>query len=380
MKVALLGLGNVGRAVYEILIAKASDIFQSNEITIKYILVRDKAKYKDVEQNLLTTNFSEIVNDPEIEVVIEMMGASISFEYMYLALSKKKHVITANKEVIAQKYEVLQSLAMKKRVKLLFEASVGGGIPIVHTLLNSAPFNQITEIRGILNGTTNFILTSMHKEHLEFDSALALAQKKGFAEADPTADLEGLDAVRKIAILSMIGYGTKIKLEDIYHYGIRKVTKKMVEIIDLLGYRLKFVASSIFENDGVIIAVEPVMVKGDAILANVDYEYNIVEYKGKGCATQMMYGKGAGPVTANAIVFDLGLILADYKQNFLPTRALTTTNKGPMQRYIIKPLKPILREKTEKNFKEFIITKPIMKEELLKELPNIEFYARILED
>ena len=378
MNVALLGLGNVGKAVFDILAKKEASIFKNHDINVKYVLVRN-VENKNIDKSLLTTNFEEIVNDDDVEVVIEMMGAKVSYEYMKRALQAGKHVITANKEVIANHYVELQSIAMAKRVKLLFEASVGGGIPIVHTMLNSAPFNNITKIEGILNGTTNFILTSMHKEKIEFDEALRLAQIKGFAEADPTADLEGLDMVRKIAILSMICYNSTINLDDIYHCGIKNVDKNIVEVIDLLDYKLKFIASSSLDENGVNITVEPIVIRNTELLANVDYEYNLVRYHGDGCATQMMYGKGAGPTTANSIVFDLGLVLSDYKQKFMPSFSYKCNgNKFIKAKYLIKANVDLDEDIIEKNLGNVVITKEISGE-ALNSIESIEFYARIID-
>lgn len=379
MNVALLGLGNVGRAVFNILEKKEAPIFQNYDVHVKYVLVRNKAN-KNIDPNLLTNDYARIINDNDVDVVIEMMGAPVSYEYMKLALLAGKHVITANKEVIAEHYVELQQIAMKKKVKLLFEASVGGGIPIVHTLLNSAPFNHISSISGILNGTTNFILTSMHKEKISFKEALELAQQRGFAESDPTADLEGLDMVRKISILSMICYNSTIKLNDVYHYGIKNVTKDIVEVIDLLDYRLKFMASSSLDENGINITVEPIAIKTTDLLANVDYEYNIVLYSGEGCATQMMYGKGAGPTTANSIVFDLGLVLSDYRQKFMPNDSIACNgNKNIKSKYIIKN-KPGFDDKLiEKIIGDVVITKTISGDQLSAQSEYIDFYARIVE-
>ncbi len=380
MNVALLGLGTVGRAVYDIIIKKQVAIFKKEEINISHILVRNKAKYFNIPSYLLTTNYDDIINDSSVDVVIEMMGASVSFEYMKKALLAKKHVITANKEVIAMHYECLQKIAIENGVKLLFEASVGGSIPIVHTLINSAPFNDITSIKGILNGTTNFILTSMQNEHLTFDDALKLAQEKGFAEADPTADLEGLDMVRKIAILSMICYGCPIDINKIYHYGISKVTREIVEISNLLGYNLKFVASSYKIDDKISICVEPVLLKQNQLLATVEYEYNLVEYCGKSSGIQTMYGKGAGPNTCNSILFDLGLLVNEYKQDFMPSNSYEIVgNKGIKAKYFIQPKGKIDSYFVNKNFKKFIISKDLSSEELQHLMPSILFYARIID-
>ncbi len=379
MNVALLGLGNVGKAVYDILAKKEADIFKNYDVNVKYVLVRN-TQNKNIDPSLLTTDFNLILEDESIDVVIEMMGASVSYEYMKKALLASKHVITANKEVIANHYVELQSIAIENSVKLLFEASVGGGIPIVHTLLNSAPFNHITKIEGILNGTTNFILTSMHQEKIEFENALRLAQEKGFAEADPTADLEGLDMVRKIAILSMICYNSQIDLNKVYHYGIKNVDKEIVDVIDLLDYKLKFVASSSLTSKGINISVEPVALKKSDILANVDYEYNLIRYHGEGCATQMMYGKGAGPTTANSIVFDLGLVLSDYRQKFMPLSSLDCLGNDLLEaRYIIKIKEGFDFSFVEKSLGDMVITKTISGEVLNQLIPFICFYARIME-
>lgn len=379
MNVALLGLGNVGKAVFDILSKKEADIFKNYEVNVKYVLVRNVAN-KNIDPELLVTDYDLIVNDPSVDVVIEMMGASVSYDYMKKALLASKHVITANKEVIAEHYTELQAIAMQNRVKLLFEASVGGGIPIVHTLLNSSPFNHITRVEGILNGTTNFILTSMHKEKIDFAEALKLAQIKGFAEADPTADLEGLDMVRKIAILSMIAYNSTIDLAKVYNYGVGKVDKETVEVIDLLDYTLKFVASSELADNGINITVEPVVLKKTDLLANVDYEYNLVRYHGEGCATQMMYGKGAGPTTANSIVFDLGLVLSDYRQKFMPSLSISCNgNKNTKAKYLMKIKDGFNKDIVEKSLGGLVITKPIDGEYLNSIEDTIEFHARIID-
>ena len=380
MNIALLGLGTVGKAVYDIIINKQVAIFEKEEINISYILVRNKSKYFYIPSRLLTTNYDDIIKDNSVDVVIEMMGANVSYDYMKKALLAKKHVITANKEVIAIHYSELQRIAVDNGVKLLFEASVGGGVPIVHTLLNSTLFNEITSIKGILNGTTNFILTSMQNEHLTFDEALKLAQEKGFAEADPTADLEGLDMVRKIAILSMICYRCPIDINKVYHYGISKVTRECVEIVELLGYHLKFIASSYKLDNNISISVEPVLLKQNQLLATVEYEYNLVEYYGDTSGTQTMYGKGAGPITANSIVFDLGLLINNFKQEFILNNKFNVIgNKGIKAKYFIQPKGDIDSYFIEKNFKKFILTKKLSSEELEHLMPSVLFYARIID-
>lgn len=376
MKVALLGLGNVGKAVFDILACKLEFI---DDIEVKYVLVRN-IHNKGIDKNLLVTDYNIILNDSEIDVVVEMMGSSISYQCIKDALLNNKHVVTANKEVIASSYLELQKIAIDHKVKLLFEASVGGGIPIVHTLLNSQSYNDITNIQGILNGTTNFILSSMQNEKISFAEALLQAQELGFAEADPTADLEGLDMVRKIAILSMIAYKTKIDLDDIYHYGIANIDKEFVEVVELLGYKIKFLAESSLENNEVNISVQPVIVKTSGLLANVDYEYNVVTYLGNKCERQMMYGKGAGPCTANSIVFDLGLVFADYKQKFYPKNNIKCVgNLNTYSSYLIKYSDKIDSKYIDKEIGSFVITKELTGKEFNSLKDKIAVYARIME-
>ena len=376
MNVALLGLGTVGKAVFKIIEEQNVSIFKDYDINVKYVLVRN-VENKNIDRNLLTTDYDIILEDRDVDVVIEMMGAKVSYDYIKRALNARKHVITANKEVIAEHYIELQQIATEKNVQLLFEAAVGGGIPIVHTLLNSSQFNHITRIDGILNGTTNYILTCMHNEKISFEEALKLAQEKGFAEADPTADLEGLDMVRKIAILSMICYESKINLNNVYHSGIKNVDKELIEVVELLGYRLKFIASSSLDDEGINLFVEPVILKASDLLSNVDYEYNIVRYSGDGCASQMMYGKGAGPVTANSIVFDIGLLLADYKQTFIPDNSYRCNgNRNVHSKYLVKA--DYLDESLiEKKLGNVYITKQIPSSKITELKDSINFYARI---
>lgn len=376
MVVALLGLGNVGKAVYDILVGNMD---YDSQITVKYVLVRNPAN-KTINKELLVTDYDIIASDKEVDVVIEMMGSSISYDCIKKALLANKHVVTANKEVIAMHYLELQAIAIKHKVKLLFEAAVGGGIPIVHTLLNSQAYNEITNIYGILNGTTNFILSSMQKDKLTFTEALQNAFELGFAEADPTADLEGLDMVRKIAILSMIAYKCPINIDDVYHYGISNIDKDFVEVCDLLGYKIKFLAESSLENNEINITVEPIIIKMNELLANVDYEYNIVSYYGNKCGRQMMYGKGAGPCTANSIVFDLGLVLSDYRQKFYPTRKINCVgNKNRTSAYLLRLNSKIDDSFINKEIKEFVITRKLSGEEFNSLKNKIAGYARIME-
>lgn len=375
MNIALLGFGTVGKAVYEII--KNKKELLNKDICIKYILVRNKEN-KNVDYEILTTSYDDILNDKSIDVVIEMMGASVSYQYIKKALMKGKNVITANKEVIALYIDELIEIAHKHRCEILFEASVGGGIPIINAMLNAAEFNNVKKIEGILNGTTNFILSQMQIEKMSFSEALSQAQSLGFAEADPTADLLGLDMVRKIAILSDIAYKTKIDIKKIHNYGIKNVDREVIRVVDLLGYKLKFVASSEKNGNDISISVEPVLIKDNAMMANVDYEFNVVKYEGDASDVQLMYGKGAGFATANSIVNDLVLLINNYKVNYENINEYNVCgNLKTNSKYLLKLIDSIDPELVEKDLQGFVITKNITGEKLNSLLNSISFYARI---
>lgn len=377
MKIALLGLGTVGKAVFDIINNKKGLLFEINKIDIKYILIRNINRY-DVDKSLLTTSLEKIIKDKEIEVVFEAMGAGISYQYIKEVLLSGKSVITANKEVIANHIDELEYIAFVKKVNLLYEAAVGGGIPIINALKSAALVNTITKISGILNGTTNYILTKMQKDKVNFNNALQAAQKAGFAEADPTADLQGLDMVRKIAILSRIAFHSKIKIEDIYHYGIENIDKNIIDVADILNYKLKFMATSSLKNNEISIYVEPVLVSKNDLLANVDYENNVIEYYGDNCGKQIMIGKGAGYITANAMVNDLNLYFI--KKVIIPSnyQDLKINNENnDNNSYLLRLNNPIDIKFIYRNLKDFIITKEISRKELFNLLPFISFYARI---
>lgn len=376
MNIALLGFGTVGRAVYNIIGNKKELL--GKDICVKYILVRSKEN-KNVDESLLTTCYEDILNDKSIDTVIEMMGASVSYQYIKKALIKGKNVITANKEVIALYIDELIEIAHKHKCEILFEASVGGGIPIINAIMNSAGFNNITKISGILNGTTNFILSNMQIQKMSFNEALALAQEKGFAEADPTADLLGLDVVRKIAILTDLAFNTKVDIKKIHNYGIKNINRNIVGICDALGYKIKFMAISEKIDNNISITVEPVLIKKSEMIANVDYEFNVVEYYGDASDTQIMYGKGAGFATANSIVNDLVLLINNYKVKYKNEFEYNVCgNLLTKGQYLLKLNDEIDQSLVYKSSDEFIITVPITGEKLNGLLDKIDFYARIL--
>lgn len=377
MEIALLGLGTVGGSFYRI-IQEYGNVIAGKKVNIKYVLVRNKAN-KRIDENILTTNFDDIINDGSIDIVVEAMGASVSYNYIKRALENGKSVITANKEVIALYIDELTNIANKNNCQLLYEASVGGSIPIINALLNASKFNKINKIEGILNGTTNFILTNMQQNKLSFQESLKLAQEKGFAEADPTADLEGLDMVRKIAILSSIAYKCKVDIKNVHHYGIKNVSSEIIEVVDLLGYKLKFLASSVLDDNKIGISVEPVMIKKDEMLANVDYEFNVVKYQGENSDIQLMYGKGAGYATANSLLNDLVLLLSGNHVSFIEENQYEIIgNSNDKATYLL-----MLKEKNDfsfilKDLGDFVITKEISGNTLNEVLPKVGFYAKMI--
>lgn len=378
MKIALLGFGTVGKAVYDIIDGKKGELFHHSSVEIKYILVRN-IENKGIDKRILITDFSKIIEDDDIELVIEMMGSKISYSCIKSSLEKGKHVITANKEVIALHFKELYSIAQKNKAKIFFEAAVGGGILNVSALISNAQVCDIKQVEGILNGTTNFILSSMHQEKISFLEALRIAQEKGFAESDPKSDLEGIDMIRKITILSQLAYHGEIDMSKIYHFGIENVSKDFIEAVELLGYRVKFMAFSSLKGQEVSICVEPVIVSEKTLISHVNYENNIIKYLGVSCGEQMMFGQGAGFVTANAIVSDVERLLNNYNYPFYGEQKLSVVGKKNIKAaYFIEPLSFIDEQLIDKKIGKYYLTKIISGHIFEKILPNIKFYARLL--
>lgn len=321
LKIGLLGLGTVGSGVYEIVNQQTGHYFASSKIvaTITKVMVKNISKKRDVDvpKEYLVTDFNEILNDDEIKVVICVMGGmEPEYTYMIQAMKKGKHVITANKAVVSEYMDILYQTAQENNVSFLYEASVGGGIPIITSLVQTLRINEINEIKGILNGTTNFILSKMETEGWNFEDILKKAQELGFAEADPTADIEGYDVSRKLSILSSMAYGTHIKDEDIYKRGIKEVSSWDMDMFDELGYVLKYIAHSKKRGNKYWASVEPILLTRKNIMSNVNEEYNIVSLNGNIIGELQFYGKGAGKnATANAVVADLIYILNSDSKN-----------------------------------------------------------------
>ena len=314
-KVAILGFGTVGSGVAEVLSKNSQGIARRSggEIQVKYILdVRDfpDSPFKDC----FVKDFSIIENDPEVEVVVETIGgAKVALEFTTRALKAGKSVVSSNKELVATHgYELLQ-LAKANGVSYLFEASVGGGIPILRPLTNCLSANEVEQITGILNGTTNYILTRMIKAGLTFEQALKEAQDNGYAEKDPTADVDGHDACRKICILSALACGQHVYPQQVPTQGIREVTLADVAYADSCGYKIKLLGRCLREPEGKVCAfVAPHLVSCENPLAGVEDVFNAIAVTGNAVGDVMFYGRGAGKLpTASAVVADVMDIARD---------------------------------------------------------------------
>ena len=318
-KVAILGFGTVGSGVAEVLSKNSQGIARRSggEIQVKYILdVRDfpDSPFKDC----FVKDFSIIENDPEVEVVVETIGgAKVALEFTTRALKAGKSVVSSNKELVATHgYELLQ-LAKANGVIYLFEASVGGGIPILRPLTNCLAANEVEQITGILNGTTNYILTRMIKAGLTFEQALKEAQDNGYAEKDPTADVDGHDACRKICILSALACGQHVYPQQVPTQGIREVTLADVAYADSCGYKIKLLGRCLREPEGKVCAfVAPHLVSCENPLAGVEDVFNAIAVTGNAVGNVMFYGRGAGKLpTASAVVADVIDIARDPKRD-----------------------------------------------------------------
>ncbi|MBQ6820426.1 MAG: homoserine dehydrogenase [Clostridium sp.] len=311
VRIALLGLGNVGRGVWMIFNSNKEEIMKRSgyEVEIAKVLVKDVNKDRGVEipKDILTTDFNDIIEDETIKIVIEVMGGiEPAREYMISAMSKKKHIVTANKMLLATGGDELFEKADKEGVMFNYEASVAGGIPIINGINENLTANKIERLYGIVNGTTNYILTKMDYEKLSFSEALKEAQDKGYAEADPTSDIEGYDSQYKLAILSSLAFGTKIKIEDVFREGITKIEAVDMEYAKEFKKVIKLLAIVKDNNGRLELRVHPTMIPENHPLANVNDSFNAVLIRGNAVGDIMFYGRGAGDLpTGSAVVADI---------------------------------------------------------------------------
>ncbi|HLS23087.1 MAG TPA: homoserine dehydrogenase [Pseudogracilibacillus sp.] len=311
VSIGLLGLGVVGSGVLKIIENHQEELVHQLGLPVKVdkVLVRDieKARQVEVDESLLTTNSDDVLKNPNIDVVVEVMGGvEQAREYILEALHAKKHVITANKDLIALHGPELEKVASENGCDLFYEASVGGGIPLLRGLSDGLVSDRIQQVMGIVNGTTNYILTKMDKEGENYEDALQKAQELGFAEADPTADVEGLDAARKMVILARLSFLTNVELDDVDVEGISNVSLTDIEYGKKLNLTMKLIGFAKRTNGEIEVNVKPTFLSDTHPLASVNDEYNAVYVSGEAVGETMFYGPGAGSLpTATAVMSDV---------------------------------------------------------------------------
>jgi len=338
IQIALLGLGTVGSGVYKVLEKQKAEMLPKIgvEMEIRRILVRnlEKAAAKVSDPSVLTNNWKDIAEDETIDIVIEVMGGmEPARTYILEALRSGKNVVTANKDLIASDGRVLMDAAKASGKDFLFEAAVAGGIPIIRPLKQCLAGNSISEVVGIVNGTTNFILTKMTEENMEFADALALATELGYAEADPTADIEGLDAARKVAILASIAFNSRVTFDDVYTEGITKITSRDIRYAKEMGCHIKLLGMARKTDGGIEVSVHPMLINSRHPLASVNDSFNAVFVHGDAVGDTMFYGRGAGELpTASAIVGDVFDVARDMRCGCTGRISCTCYKELPMKK------------------------------------------------
>ncbi|MEJ8777647.1 homoserine dehydrogenase [Pseudogracilibacillus sp. ICA-222130] len=331
ISIGLLGLGVVGSGVIQIVEDHQEDLQHQLGCGVKVekVLVRDieKARKIAVDESLLTTNSADVLDNPNIDVIIEVMGGvDTAREYILTALKAKKHVVTANKDLIALHGPELEETARENGCDLFYEASVGGGIPLLRPLSDGLVSDRINQVMGIINGTTNYILTKMDKEGQSYEDALQKAQELGFAESDPTADVEGLDAARKMVILARLSFFTNVELDDVEVSGISTLALEDIEYGNKLNLTMKLIGFANRHDNKIEVSVQPTFLSKDHPLASVNDEFNAVYVSGEQVGETMFYGPGAGSLpTATAVMSDVvatikNMLLGVNGKKFVKTR------------------------------------------------------------
>lgn len=336
VNIGLLGFGTVGSGVANILKNNAAEINKrtDNQIVIKKALVRNVQKERAFSDNIeITDNPEEILNDREIDIIVEVMGGiEPARSYLLAALNNGKNVVTANKDLIAAHGQELFTAAEKNKKDIFFEASVAGGIPIISAIRQSLTANRISSLIGIINGTTNYILSAMTEQGRNFSEVLEEAQKLGYAEADPTADIEGLDAARKLAILSSLAFNSRVTIEDVYAEGISRITPEDIQYADELGCVIKLLAIGKYHEEGIEARVHPALLPKTHPLATVRGVYNAIYVVGDALGETMFYGKGAGSLpTGSAVVSDIIQIVRNINTNSTGTLNCSCYHNYPIK-------------------------------------------------
>lgn len=311
VSIGLLGLGVVGSGVIQLINDYQEDLVHQLGcgVNVKSVLVRDieKARKIDIDETILTTDPNDVLNNPEIDVIVEVMGGvEEARQYILKAFAAKKHIITANKDLIALHGPELEAAANENGCDLFYEASVGGGIPLLRGLTDGLVSDRIQQVMGIVNGTTNYILTKMDTEGASYEGALKEAQELGFAESDPTADVEGLDAARKMVILARLAFLTDVELDDVEVNGISSLSQSDLQYGNKLGYTMKLIGFASRNDQNIEVSVQPTLLSDKHPLAGVKNEYNAVYVNGESVGETMFYGPGAGSLpTATAVMADV---------------------------------------------------------------------------
>lgn len=309
--VAILGLGVVGGGTYEIL-TKNREYFKASQgidVTVENVLEKniDRAKALGIDESIIASSIEEVVSNPNVDIVVEVIGGvGVAKNFVLKALKSGKSVVTSNKELVAKYWSDLEREAKAKKAGLYFEASCVGGVPIIRTLIDGMQANNITSLKGIINGTTNYILTKMAEQGSTYEEALKEAQSLGYAEFDPTADVEGFDATYKLSILSSLAFNTKVYIDDVHREGITSITKEDIAYGKEMGYAVKLLAIGKRTKNGIEVRVHPTYVSKNNLLASVNDSFNAVQLVGDAVGDIMLYGRGAGALpTGSAIVSDV---------------------------------------------------------------------------
>lgn len=335
VKIGLVGTGTVGGGCLDILSNHKQDFLRHFGIDLELTRVcsRDpQAAASRGLQDIFTTDYHDVINDPEIDIVVELIGGTgVAKSVIVEALQAGKHVVTANKAIMATSGEEIMNLAEEKGLEIAFEASVGGGIPIIDPLKHSLIANRIDSIMGIVNGTTNYMLTRMDEDSLDYDAALKEAQERGFAEADPTADVDGLDAAAKIAILASIAFNSRVTMDQVYTEGIRRISPVDLANAHDSGYVVKLVAHARRGESGVDVRVHPTMIPEDHQLATVNGVFNAIFVEGDAVGQTMFFGEGAGAgPAASAVMGDVLEVARHVQMGIKPIVGCTCTDELPI--------------------------------------------------
>lgn len=354
--IAILGLGTVGQGVVKIIQANQEqwDKRCGGTINIKKVLVRNAQKQREVvlPAGVVTSSWQDIISDPDIKIVVELMGGiEPARSYILEAINSGKNIVTANKDLLAEHGQELFEASKDQGVDLYFEASVGGGIPIINPLKQSLVANNIIKVMGIINGTTNYILTRMSKEGMDYSRALQEAQDLGYAEADPTADVQGYDAARKIAILSSLAFHSRIRFQDVYVEGITGITPQDLEYARDLGYVIKLLGIAREEDKKVEVRVHPALIPQTHPLANVNDSFNAVFVYGDAVGETMFFGRGAGQMpTASSVTGDIVEVINNLRKS--------STGRMSCTCYDQKEIKPIGEVETKYYLRLHVVDRP----------------------